>query len=331
MQHDGRSVGRIVAPAWVLMALAASVVLAQQQMNLAGTWTSNIGLTYTITQKDSQFVWVDNAGGTGTITMAGQGLTAQWTDAGGPHTATGSVTQTDAAGAPARIGWSNGVTFLRVGAIGAPQLMQVAPLIQVTSAPAPPGQGGTGGGTQGTPSVPPPPTQPMDGAVESVCTEGCLLLLRVYPARTILPSGPAGYAAPLLRASFGTESTPGNDVAGVPGAMKTSPGEVLLVKAADKGSPAWIRAYADGTYLDAPSVEVYTVSGNQPPRLLFRWLMENVQVTGYQISLGTGAPTVTEQIRLRFDKVTITSYQLGTTGTGVSGGVLSTTWVLTKR
>jgi len=81
--------------------------------DLAGTWGSNIGLTYTITQSGTQCTWTDSNGVPGTITLAASGLMTNWTDAGGPHSATGVITESDATGRPTKIEWSIGVVFLR--------------------------------------------------------------------------------------------------------------------------------------------------------------------------------------------------------------------------
>jgi hypothetical protein len=86
---------------------------AATRPDLAGTWGSNIGLTYTITPSGTQCTWTDNNGVTGIITLAASGLTTNWTDAGGPHSATGVITESDATGRPRTIGWSNGVVFQR--------------------------------------------------------------------------------------------------------------------------------------------------------------------------------------------------------------------------
>jgi len=93
--------------------VAAKKVFAAALPDLAGTWGSNIGLTYTITQSGTQCTWTDNNGATGTITLAASGLTTNWADGGGPHSATGVITESDATGRPTKIAWSNGVVFLR--------------------------------------------------------------------------------------------------------------------------------------------------------------------------------------------------------------------------
>jgi len=93
--------------------VAVKKALAAALPDLAGTWGSNTGLTYTITQSGTQCTWTDNNGATGTITLAASGLTTNWADGGGPHSATGVITESDATGRPTKIAWSNGVVFLR--------------------------------------------------------------------------------------------------------------------------------------------------------------------------------------------------------------------------
>jgi len=87
--------------------------------DLTGTWGSNIGLTYTITQSGTQYTWTDNNGAMGTITPAASGLTTNWTDGGGAHSASGVITESDAAGRPTKIAWSNSVVFQRASFGGA--------------------------------------------------------------------------------------------------------------------------------------------------------------------------------------------------------------------
>ena len=96
-----------------VLTLAGLVATAQSTADLSGRWGSNIGLTYTITQSGTQWTWTDNNGVTGTITPAASGLTTNWTDATGPHSATGVITESDATGRPRKIEWNNGVVFLR--------------------------------------------------------------------------------------------------------------------------------------------------------------------------------------------------------------------------
>ena len=129
--------------------IAVKKAFAAVLPDLAGTWGSNIGLTYTITQSGTQYIWTDNNGATGIISLAASGLTANWTDGGGPHSATGVITESDAAGRPMKIAWSNDVVFQRASVreaaltpiqLPAPQTQS----LQILTPPPPP--------------PPPPPT-----------------------------------------------------------------------------------------------------------------------------------------------------------------------------
>jgi len=81
---------------------------------LGGTWQSNIGLVYEITQTDGQFTWaVAGIGQTGKGTLTGDSITASWSDAGGTGSAKGKVTKVDAQGRATEIKWENGVIFFR--------------------------------------------------------------------------------------------------------------------------------------------------------------------------------------------------------------------------
>lgn len=123
--------------------------------DLAGTWGSNIGLTYTITQSGTQYTWTDNNGATGTITLAASGLTTNWTDGGGPHSATGVITESDAAGRPMKIAWSNGVVFQRASVREAALTPIQLPAPLSSQIPPPP------------PPPPPPPAPTASGLTPS--------------------------------------------------------------------------------------------------------------------------------------------------------------------
>ncbi|MBP1607270.1 MAG: peptidase and chymotrypsin/Hap, partial [Acidobacteria bacterium] len=121
-----------------LATVAPQAAPAQPPFDLAGTWSSNVGVTYTITQVGTQIVWTDIGGVRGTITGTAAGLSTTWTDATGPHTATSLSVEKDAAGRPVRIAWSNGVVMQRA-AQAAPQIVQKTPApFVVPTAPAVP-------------------------------------------------------------------------------------------------------------------------------------------------------------------------------------------------
>lgn len=130
--------GRAVHLRWLVLLLVGAALAdtsrAQQPPDLAGTWQSSIGLTYTIRQSGTQCTW-QNQGVTGTITFTPTGLTTTWSDAGGVHSAIGTISERDAAGRPTRINWNNGVVFMRSSASAGP----AAPTAPTTS------QGGLAG------------------------------------------------------------------------------------------------------------------------------------------------------------------------------------------
>jgi hypothetical protein len=80
--------------------------------NISGTWYSNIGLTYEITQSGTSFQWYaarlnQNANGT----VSGSNVSAVWD--GGAASAQGTITSSDSSGRALRIKWNNGVIFFR--------------------------------------------------------------------------------------------------------------------------------------------------------------------------------------------------------------------------
>ncbi|MDQ5986696.1 MAG: hypothetical protein CSYNP_02427 [Syntrophus sp. SKADARSKE-3] len=83
-------------------------------LSLEGTWDSNIGLVYAITQNDNQFSWyVEKTRESGTGTITGTAIQASWSGSVSRGSATGSISRTDAAGMPTEIKWNNGVVFNR--------------------------------------------------------------------------------------------------------------------------------------------------------------------------------------------------------------------------
>jgi hypothetical protein len=80
--------------------------------NISGTWSSNIGVTYEITQSGTGFTWFvarlnQNARGT----IDGPNVSATWD--GGAGSATGRITAFDINGRAIKIEWNNGVIFQR--------------------------------------------------------------------------------------------------------------------------------------------------------------------------------------------------------------------------
>lgn len=134
------------------VALAGARPGTQAVADLAGSWNSNFGLTYTIQQAGPNFSWVDSAGTKGAGTLTGTNVTTTWTDAGGQHSATGVITM-GPDGRPQRISWSNGVVFERVptvmkamiapGAVNAVMAQQMGTTAAVSAVPPPPPGGAT--------------------------------------------------------------------------------------------------------------------------------------------------------------------------------------------
>lgn len=100
--------------ALIALLTASTAAVSQPAPDLAGMWNSNIGLTYTIVQSGTQITWTASDGVQGAVTVGPTGLSSSWSDATGPHTATGQIVEKDGAGRPSRIAWSNGVVFFRL-------------------------------------------------------------------------------------------------------------------------------------------------------------------------------------------------------------------------
>jgi hypothetical protein len=87
---------------------------AQGMVKLAGSWKSNHGVVYEISQAGGDFSWtVAGLGQKGNGTLKGDQVSASWWDPKGQGSATGTVTQVDPDGAAHEIRWSNGVVFKR--------------------------------------------------------------------------------------------------------------------------------------------------------------------------------------------------------------------------
>ncbi len=84
-----------------------------EPIGIAGTWKSNVGLVYEITQNKEKFTWKVigmNQVGEGTIT--GDAVSVTWIDPKGRGGAKGKIIL-DRDGKAVRIEWSNGVVFRR--------------------------------------------------------------------------------------------------------------------------------------------------------------------------------------------------------------------------
>jgi hypothetical protein len=80
-------------------------------VNISGTWGSNIGTVYRITQSGNSFRWVVVQGTqteTGNGTLASQNVSASWSGTNGSGSASGVI-----GGGGQTIEWSNGVIFMR--------------------------------------------------------------------------------------------------------------------------------------------------------------------------------------------------------------------------
>jgi hypothetical protein len=81
--------------------------------DISGSWTSNIDVSYSISQTQSAFTWEApklHSKGEGTVT--GNSISVTWTGDWGPGSATGTI-KLDATGRATQIDWSNGVVFKR--------------------------------------------------------------------------------------------------------------------------------------------------------------------------------------------------------------------------
>ena len=84
-----------------------------QPSDISGSWTSNIDVSYSISQTQSAFTWEApklHSKGEGTVT--GNSISATWTGDWGSGSATGTI-KLDATGRATQIDWSNGVVFTR--------------------------------------------------------------------------------------------------------------------------------------------------------------------------------------------------------------------------
>ncbi len=82
--------------------------------DIAGTWSSSVGLVYEIKQNGNQFTWfavVTNEKGQGTLT--GKIIKVSWSGLLGNGSTQGEVTKTDAQNRAIEIRWKNGAVFYR--------------------------------------------------------------------------------------------------------------------------------------------------------------------------------------------------------------------------
>jgi len=83
-------------------------------VNVSGSWKSNIGLTYNVTQQQNNFQWtVMNSTEIGDGTIKGYDVTASWKGPTGIGSSQGKITAVDASGKATKIIWNNNLQFYR--------------------------------------------------------------------------------------------------------------------------------------------------------------------------------------------------------------------------
>lgn len=100
---------------FVLYMILFSVPGRAEEVDIAGTWDSNIRAIYKIVQDGSTFSWTtDNLGWdeTATGTITGSTVEASWSGKNGYGSATGTI-KSGPDGKTNRIEWTNGVVFFR--------------------------------------------------------------------------------------------------------------------------------------------------------------------------------------------------------------------------
>ncbi len=302
MKQRGRSGLSLSCLVGICVALAAPLASAQQHPNLAGSWDSNVGRTYTISQQGTQFVWVEGSGATGTVTITPQGLSAAWSDAMGPQTASGTIVENDTAGRPTKIAWNNGVVFMRVASssgIAPPQgQMMTGTIMGTVTLPSQSSQ----------PSIPQNPFFDIAGLI----SESELMLLRLGPS----PAFPSGLRSWVASFVFGTDAATARDREDP--SLAAGPGDIVLVRRPDQNSPSLLQAFGVGAVVDKANVEAY-IHRNGEPILVFGLTLETVRITGYRLvrsgSVATAAtPSLNEEVRLSFGRVTVMVRTISETG-----------------
>jgi type VI protein secretion system component Hcp len=262
-------------------ALAPARAQAPQD-DFSGTWGSNIGLTYIITQSGSQVSWKDSTGVVGTIVLTASGLSTTWSDATGQHSATGTIVERDSGGRPTKIAWSNAVVMQRAAQFAA----QIAkPAFQVAPVAPPPKavqavpnvQGVQLPGTTVLASTLPPPQGPYT----------VLLWIPGLNEDLFFPSGGVRLRSTSLRVAPGGPLAAGTGGAG--GALqRTELLPISISKPVDLLSPLLMEAAAKGRVFPSLSISVFfeNPSGN-PPNIL--WTLKQVVVLSYTATAESGA------------------------------------------
>ena len=274
--------------------------------DLSGTWGSNIGVTYTITQSGTQITWVDVGGVRGTIVATPTGLSTTWSDATGQHSATGTVVERDGGGRPTKIAWSNGVVMQRADTFG----FQIAkPAYQVVPpAPAPQPTPGVQGvhlqATTLTASTLPAPQGPY-----TLLLSISGLTDRLFPAPGVVRLGSTS-----LRVALGGQPAAGSGVAG-PAMQRTDLWPISISKPVDVASPALMEAAAKGTSF--PSVRISVIAGTPgvDPEIMV-WTLQQVVVLSYTATAESGAQASgpIEELTLDYAEITYQFNEIKTTG-----------------
>jgi len=85
---------------------------AKRPPDISGTWCSNYGVTYWITQQGPRFSWQDDhANPEAAGTIQGESLTVTWISDEASHSVTGQMKEFDSSGRPQQIIWNNGIIF----------------------------------------------------------------------------------------------------------------------------------------------------------------------------------------------------------------------------
>jgi type VI protein secretion system component Hcp len=276
--------------------LSGGLVPASAQVpqdDLSGAWGSNIGLSYAITQNGNQVAWTDSAGVKGTIVSTATGLSTTWSDAGGQHSATGTIVERDNAGRPAKIAWSNGVVFQRAATFGA----QIAkPVYQVA------------------PAAPPPAATPTVHAVPNI--QGIHLQGATVLASTTSPSSDEGRALLSIQDSgksvlqavslqavslrFGPE--PSTQAGGVSLEQPAGLGPISISKAVDATSPLIMEAAASGKKFQSGQISLGTALAGQT-RTFLTLTLQPVVVVSYTATAEPGAES-REEFLLQYSDLT---------------------------
>lgn len=104
----------------LLLACVSQAHAQQKRYNIAGTWSSNIGVIYTIEQEGDSIEWTDtNSGLAGTGTVNEKNININWIDRSGAQSAKGVMVRFDSDGYPIRVRFNHGIIIFRDPGSGA--------------------------------------------------------------------------------------------------------------------------------------------------------------------------------------------------------------------